>query len=320
LKLVSVIIPTYQRVKFIEEAIRSVLNQTYGNLELIVIDDGSTDGTDELLSAISAEDQRVRYSRQANAGPAAARNKGVQISNGFLIAFLDSDDTWMPDKLEKQMRVFDQDVEVCFSYCSGFFVNENGERARSFDQQWNSTRFYSAEDFLFHRVGFFFTSSAVVKKECLEKVGAFDENLEFLEDVDLWFRILVECKSDYIDEPLVINRRHPDNLYLTKGRGAELQFARSNFQVSQKAVDLYERRVRRLSKTEKEEALYRFQLMFIKEALAHGEIKEARNSLRSYLRSHPAFLAALPYFGLSILPRKAVTWLVEKRKKRKRSS
>lgn len=113
--MISVIIPTYNRGKIIEKSIASVLAQTYRDLELIVVDDGSTDNTEDLVKAIA--DDRVRYIRQKNQGACAARNLGVQEARGEFIAFQDSDDTWKPDKLFKQIRVMQENPEVGIVCC-----------------------------------------------------------------------------------------------------------------------------------------------------------------------------------------------------------
>ena len=103
--LVSVIIPTFNRVDVLPRSIHSVLKQTFQDIELIVVDDGSTDSTDDLIAGFSGS---IRYLRQDHKGVSAARNKGIVASNGKLLAFLDSDDEWRQDKLEKQLKLYDQ--------------------------------------------------------------------------------------------------------------------------------------------------------------------------------------------------------------------
>lgn len=105
--LISVVIPTYNRVQFIERAVRSVLNQTYSNLEVIVVDDGSVDETYEIIDRLKKQDGRLIFLRHfKNKGPQAARNTGIHASSGDFVAFLDSDNEWLPAKLEKRIRVF----------------------------------------------------------------------------------------------------------------------------------------------------------------------------------------------------------------------
>ena len=114
---ISVIIPTYNRGNMIERAVRSVLNQTYNNIEVIVVDDGSTDNTEEVIKDI--KDTSVIYIKEANAGACVARNKGIDVSSGDYIAFLDSDDEWFPEKLEiqyKQQVKYSETVTVIAEY------------------------------------------------------------------------------------------------------------------------------------------------------------------------------------------------------------
>ena len=125
--LVSAIIPTYNSVNYISEAINSVLNQTYKNCEIIVVDDGSTDNTRKTVeNYIRKYPHKIKYFYQENKGPSAARNKGIKEARGNYIAFLDSDDLWLPDKLEKQISLFMKDVSLKLTYCGGYYEDEEG--------------------------------------------------------------------------------------------------------------------------------------------------------------------------------------------------
>ena len=122
--LVSVVIPTYNRIHSLPASVESVLKQTYENLELIIMDDGSGDGTEAYVKSIA--DERVRYQKSdVNMGPSAARNKGAELASGEYLAFQDSDDEWMPDKLEKQMKVM-LAGDNALVYCE-FGLHRNGE-------------------------------------------------------------------------------------------------------------------------------------------------------------------------------------------------
>ncbi|MCP4711182.1 MAG: glycosyltransferase family 2 protein, partial [Planctomycetes bacterium] len=128
-KLISVIIPTFNRANYIEEAVNSVLSQTYDAIELIIIDDGSTDNTRQLLSEYGDE---LRYYRQDNQGIAAARNRGVTHATGDYLAFLDSDDIWMKDKLQRQMAVLEQipQISVVYGHAEQFISPELDEETK----------------------------------------------------------------------------------------------------------------------------------------------------------------------------------------------
>ena len=123
---VSVIIPTYNRRTYVQEAIDSVLAQTYPDYEIIVIDDGSTDGTDQVLHARYGD--RIRYVWQENQGESAARNRGIALARGEYIALLDSDDLWLPDKLAKQIPFLDSHPGAVLALPQVWQINANGER------------------------------------------------------------------------------------------------------------------------------------------------------------------------------------------------
>jgi len=201
---VSVIIPAYNAEKYISEAIESVFSQTYKNLEVIVVDDGSIDNT-----ALIVKDQidkfpiSIRYYYQKNRGPAAARNKGIEEARGGYVAFLDSDDIWLPEKVQKQINVFTKEPAVGL-VCTG--------RSRSDEKIFNEEKNdmngkiekYGYLD-LWRLSNFIFTSSVMIKKNCLNYSGVFDEAKIIVgcEDLDLWMRIAQEYKVARIKEPLI---------------------------------------------------------------------------------------------------------------------
>ena len=206
--LVTVIIPTYNRAKYIEDTIRSVINQTYKNLEIIVYDDGSTDNTKEIVE--SFKDKRIKYFWQKNSGmPAVPRNKAINHSSGEYIAFIDSDDLWLPNKLEKQLKEYEQNNNVGLVCTSIIQFNENDE--------WIKNLELSDKDFTFKSLLFnshVRLSSVLVKKSVLNDVGLFDENpiIRVGEDYELWLRISKKYKIKYIDLPLTRYRHHIGNI------------------------------------------------------------------------------------------------------------
>jgi len=196
--LVSVIIPTYNRAHVLERAIQSVVNQTYQHFEVIVVDDGSTDNTAEVASSI--RDERVRYIRhQVNKGtPASARNTGIRAARGEFVGFLDSDDEWLPQKLQKQVDRFrsaSRNVGVVYG---GYAVVDDNTK-RIIGEVYPRKRGYIFKEVLELSVP---TNplTPLVKKECFEKVGFFDEELRFGEDFDMWVRIAQHYQFDFVDE------------------------------------------------------------------------------------------------------------------------
>jgi glycosyltransferase involved in cell wall biosynthesis len=203
---VSVIIPTYNRAQFITQAIKSVLKQTLRDFELIIIDDGSTDNTKEI---IGSNNYWLRYYFQENKGVSAARNLGIRLAEGEYIAFLDSDDTWRKQKLAHQMAFFEQNPE--YKICH---TNETWYRhGEHLNQKKKHQKFsgWILEQLL--PICIVSPSSVVIHREVFNKAGFFDETLPVCEDYDLWLRIGVFYPFLFLDKPLIIKYGgHSDQL------------------------------------------------------------------------------------------------------------
>lgn len=197
---ISVVIPAYNSARFIDEAVKAALGQTYPNVEVIVIDDGSTDETPERLAEFG--DQIIVH-RQANAGVATARNAGVSKATGEWIAFLDADDVWLPQKLERQLQAAQRPLVYTNRY-------NFGERKDVPAIQTDCTPMYDGDVFLpLLLAGNFITmSSVMLRRDLFEQMGGFCEALGGTEDWDLWLRI-AECHLvHWCPEPLVYYRFH----------------------------------------------------------------------------------------------------------------
>jgi glycosyltransferase involved in cell wall biosynthesis len=207
--LVSIVIPTYNRARLLRRAIQSVLNQTYQNFELIIVDDYSTDNTESMVK--SFRDDRIRYLQHSkNRGAVAARNTGIKAAKGEYIAFQDSDDVWLPEKLDKQIRAFiSGSPSIGVVYTSYLLLGENGDRF-----YYPPSDVKLTEGDLYYPLlecNFIGTPTAVVKKACFEKVGVF-ENFPRLQEWSLWLRISRHFCFRHIDEPLVIAYTQPDSI------------------------------------------------------------------------------------------------------------
>jgi len=206
LPTVSVIIPTYNRWPMVGEAVESVLAQRFRNFDLIVVDDGSTDGT---ANELVKYESRVRVISQPRKGVSAGRNHGVMIAQGRYVAFLDSDDLWLPKKLEIQTAFMEQhpEVEICQTeevwLRNGIRVNpKEKHRKPSGDIFRRSLDLCCVSP-----------SAVMMTKELFEKVGGFDESLAVCEDYDLWLRISVDHAVPLIPAALIIKRGgHADQL------------------------------------------------------------------------------------------------------------
>lgn len=198
---VSVVIPAYNSAAFLRQAIDSVLDQTYSDLEIIVIDDGSSDDTEAVARSFG---DRVSCFRQQNRGVSAARNHGIKLARGQYLAFLDADDLWAPQKLAEQIPLFDQDAEIGLVYSDWGVVSEDGESQASFHSSRPAASGYVFDELV--RTGFILTSGTVVRRSCLADVGYFDETLSIAQDYDLWLRICYRWKVAVVNKALVTKR------------------------------------------------------------------------------------------------------------------
>ncbi len=199
---VSVVIPCFNRMHTISKALDSVLNQTYQNLEIIVVDDGSTDSTHEVVSKYKT----VLYIRQKNSGPAAARNSGMKVSSGNFIAFLDSDDEWLPEKILTQIAKFEADSQLGIVACNVIFRSPLGDRLSNFG--YCNTEFVRN---LFLAGNAMVTSTVMLRRECFLTWGGFNEQLVYAEDWDFFYRIARSYKAELMAEALTIYENDPLN-------------------------------------------------------------------------------------------------------------
>jgi len=199
---VSVILPTYNRAHLIGRSIQSVLDQTYRDFEIIVVDDGSTDNTEEVINSFI--DTRIRYVRhQQNKGAGAARNTGIKLVKGKYIAFQDSDDEWLPTKLEIQMKAFDiASSDVGVIYTDMLRIKKDGAI-----KYWHSPTVTYGNlinpitlDYQMWGIGI---QSTLIKKECFDEAGHFDERFPRFIDLEIFIRLLKHYHFHHIKKPLV---------------------------------------------------------------------------------------------------------------------
>ena len=203
---VSVIIPTYNRAGCLREAVDSVLAQDFGDVELIVVDDGSTDSTPQLIEGYG---QAIRALRQGNRGVSATRNAGIAASRGALIAFLDSDDLWLPGKLDRQVAFFNSQADALICQTEELWVR-NGRRVNPGKRHRKRGGMIFKPSLDLCLVS---PSAVMVRKELFQRVGFFDESLPACEDYDLWLRVSCRFPVHLIDSPLIVKRGgHPDQL------------------------------------------------------------------------------------------------------------
>jgi glycosyltransferase involved in cell wall biosynthesis len=214
--LVSVVISAYNCESYLAQTIDSIVRQNYRPLEIIVVDDGSTDGTRQVCQAYP----EIIYHYQRNAGPSSARNTGIRLSKGKYIAFLDSDDLWPEGKLRLQVEMMEKHPDV--GLLSGDMRRFSGSEVvvpsmfknNGFDRNFFGDDFYAIDAYkkILIRGNYIPTGTVIVRRAGFGKVGYFDENLRHSEDVDVWLRFALHYKLAYSQEIWLLRRDHSSNL------------------------------------------------------------------------------------------------------------
>jgi len=197
--LVSVIIPTYNRAEFIERALFSVFSQSYKNVEIIIVDDGSTDNTKDVLSKYS---DSIKYIYQDNMGVSSARDKAVSHAKGKYLAFIDSDDEWLPNKLENQLKEFNYADNIAIVACNATVIELDGSKIPlnpKSKYKENISNFYHI--FSYPYLGI---PNVIILKSVFNEAGGFNESLNTAEDIDLFIRISVKHNVRRVNEILTI--------------------------------------------------------------------------------------------------------------------
>jgi len=222
---ISVVIPTFNRKGFVQKALESVLNQTVEVDEIIIVDDGSNDNTRENLKNNSS----IKYIYQENSGVSSARNKGIFEAKNDWIAFLDSDDIWHEEKIEKQIQLHLQNDSILISHTDELW-NRNNKIIKQKHHQLKPSGFCFLDNIPSCKIG---PSTTLLHKSILEDVGYFDEELIVCEDYDLWLRILHKYELGYLDEKLI-----------TKYAGHENQLSFSTFAIDKYRIQALEKHLK----------------------------------------------------------------------------
>jgi glycosyltransferase involved in cell wall biosynthesis len=223
---VSVIIHTFNNEKFIAETVESVLRQTYNDYEIVVVDDGSEDGTRDALLPYM---QEIRYHYKENGGIASAKNAGISLSNSEFIAFLDHDDLWVPDKLKIQMEHFNSNPQIGLVYAK-YTSFRNDKELRTKPEKGYSGWIFKE---LLSK-SFIQTSTVVVKRECLDAVGPYDESFTLGDEYDMFLRVAKRFQCGFVDKELTRYRVHDRN-----ASKDDLLFDKENLRVFKKVYNGY---------------------------------------------------------------------------------
>jgi glycosyltransferase involved in cell wall biosynthesis len=295
--LCSVIVAAYNVEEFVAETVESALAQTYPEAEVIVVNDGSTDGT---ASALEPFGDRIRYVEQPNRGLGAARNRGLQEAGGAYVALLDGDDVWLPDRLEKVIALLEQRPEFGFATSDAYFLDEASVAAETYYRQLPGG--FRAADQNFWILEYnFIMGMAVIRRRLFEAHGTFDESLRTSEDWELWTRFLLRGeRAGLVDEALAYYRRRSGSLSLDWA-----QSLRDALLVVERAVDRPESRaIPRLGTT-----LYKRGL----QALAMGDLRRSKKffsvaardgTAPPGLRAKALVLASMPALGRRLYRRR----------------
>lgn len=200
--LISIITPTYNREKFLSAAIDSVLKQTYKNFELIIVDDGSTDNTQALVASYVEKDPRIKYLQQKNQGQSVARNYALSIASGDFICFLDSDNYWPEEKLEKSIGAFESHPEVDIVYGDCITIDEQGNELHR-----NNMRRYSGNiAALLLKDNFVSMNTTMTRRKCFDEMGGMSGKRRVADDYDLWLKFSARFRFMYMPEFLAYYR------------------------------------------------------------------------------------------------------------------
>ena len=208
--MVDVVVPSYNRWEFLKRAIRSVQNQTFTAWTLWVVDDGSTDETASRINQLFSSDSRIKLiSSKANHGVSWARNKGIEQGVGEWVAFLDSDDEWLPEKLEKQIQFSKSNAQFPLIHCNEVWIKEGKELAQKKKHKKQGGRIFIPSV----RLCCISPSAALLKRSLLKEVGLFREDFPVCEDYELWLRVTSRHCVGFVEEALVIKQGgHKDQL------------------------------------------------------------------------------------------------------------
>jgi len=263
--LISIIIPTYNRLGKVNRAIDSVLRQSYQNFELIIVNDGSTDATDEWL--VRYNDPRLLFFRIKNGGVARARNFGVSKAKADWLCFLDSDDVWHRHKLSEQLRFHDKNRDYLISQTDDIWIR-NSKRVNKMKKH-EIREGYIFKDSL--KLCLVCCSSVMIHKKLFNDLGGFDENLETCEDYDLWLRILANYPIGFIKKKLV-----------TKFGGHDDQLSKKYPMMDKYRVYALEKLLRSAQLSEQQKKLVLAELDYKKSIIKIGQFKRLPEKIQNF--------------------------------------
>ncbi len=283
---ISICIPTYNRKEYLKETLKSIFAQSYNNYEIVVVDDGSTDGTEQMLKKSGYP---VCYHWQKNSGDASARNKLIELANGRYITFIDSDDLLISDALERMVEAVKQEPDDVVVYGSYIGIDEHGNETKK-----SRRKLYSGNvtKHLFRDI-FIHSCGSMFPRHILDNIGGFDTSLRVCSDYDLWLRLSLKCRFIALSEPTFKRRRHSSNLSAASFNNilTELKMLeRFYYEYGGKEAVPEKTAMKRLAREGYRAA---------KSAMHERNYQQAKNLLRQSLKRHINFKAAYLYALIS---------------------
>lgn len=281
---VSINLCCYNSEKYLCETLDSIVNQTYKDWELIIINDGSSDSTESIIHEYIKQGYPIIYHYQENKGLGFSRNEALKRSRGEFIAFIDHDDIWLPEKLSMQVAFFKRNPEIDFLY-SNFFMLDQGKSKKYLAYRKLQPSGFVFEPFLYrYAVGIL---TVLVRKKVFDKLdGLFDDKLKLSEEYDVFMRILHDVKASYMAEPLAIYRIHSNmsSLCFIENYPDEIDY------ISEKLKKLDKNNPQKYAKAFKDQKV-QLEYLKAKTKMAQGDLKKARNHLTQYkFFSHKFFI------------------------------
>lgn len=292
--LVSVIIPAYNAVQWIQETIDSVLNQTYPTIEVIVVDDGSTDDTADLVAAYSPH---VTYVYKENGKRASACNRGIPASHGRYLAFVDADDLWTRDKISLQMALFIEHSDLVWVYCDAMKFDDSGKMLYKVSQAVHHDSGNILKPLLLHN--FIPCPTPVIRRDVFDRVGLFNETILRSEDWDMWLRIAAHFPVGYVAQPLAKHRVHQSSLTQS---GDTIHALRVRLDIVERTVASNPDRLSPL----RAQALSNVHLGIGQTRAQRGDRSGAREGFWDAFRLYPKNIKLIAYWLAALLP---LSWL-----------
>lgn len=291
---VSVNLCCYNSEKYLEKTLESIFNQTFTDWELVIVNDGSSDSTEEIIKRHTHDGKRIIYYSQSNAGLGNARNKAIELSSGEFIALIDHDDLWMPEKLEAQLKLFKENPNLGLVYCDGDLIDACG-----IPKVRHSIEYPPAQGYIFDRLvvcSFIPPVSVMISRKVFDDVGSFP-SFYTAEEYDLFLKIAYQYPVGYVEKPLFKYRMHEENLTRIGNRE---HFFREHIEIRKYWINRItsgdQRRIRVLRKLAA--SVYGGYGTWL---LEQGRMEEARHNFVCSSRLNPLQLRYI-YYGLTWFP------------------